>query len=456
MNIIILGAGQVGSSLAQTLVSENNNITIVDRLDTQLQRLQEHIDIRTVCGNASSPQVLLEAGIEDADLLIAVTSSDEINMVACHVAYALFHTPTKIARIRSADFLDYPELFGNTVFAIDVLISPELLLTEYITKLIEYPSALQVLDFANEQLKLVAVKALPNGPLTGKALSSLKEDMPDVQARVVAIFRQNVSLNLEPDTHIQPYDEIFFLATPQCIQAVMAEWRRLDAPGHSIIIAGGGNIGLGTAAALQHRFHVKIIEQNPDRLDLLSTQLEKVVVLEGHAADKKLLTAENIDQTDIFCAVTNNDEINILSAMLAKRLGCKKVLALVTQHSYVEVVDGGEIDIAISPQQATIGSLLQYVRKGDVVKVHALRRGAEAIEAIAHGDEFTSQVVGKRVKDIQFPSGTLIGAIVRKNQIVMDVEDCIIQAQDHVILFVSEKKHIRQVEKLFQVDIAFM
>ncbi len=456
MNIIILGAGQVGSSLAQTLVSENNNITIVDRLDTQLTRLQEHIDIRTICGNASSPQVLLAAGIENADLLIAVTSSDETNLVACHIAYTLFHTPTKIARIRSADYLDYPQLFGNAAFSVDVLISPELLLTQYIAKLIEYPSALQVLDFADDQLKLVAVKALPNGPLTGKALSSLQEDMPDIQARVVAIFRHNVSLSLGPETLIQPYDEIFFLAAPQHIQAVMAEWRRLDAPGRSIIIAGGGNIGLGTAAALQHDFHVKIIEKNPERLDLLSTQLEKVIVLEGHAADKQLLIEENIDQTDIFCAVTNNDEINILSAMLAKRLGCRKVLALVTQHSYVEVIDGGEIDIAISPQQATIGSLLQHIRKGDVVKVHALRHGAEAIEAVAHGDEHTSQVVGRRVKDIQFPRGTLIGAIARQNEIVLDVEDCIIKPDDHVILFVSEKKHIRQVEKLFQVDVAFM
>lgn len=456
MNIIILGAGQVGSSLAQTLVSENNNITIVDRLQTQLIRLQEHIDIRTVCGNASSPKVLLAAGIESADLLIAVTSSDETNLVACHIAYTLFHTPTKIARIRSEDYLTCPALFANPAFSVDVLISPEQLLSEYITKLIEYPSALQVLDFADEKLKLVAVKALPNGPLTGKALSSLKADMPEVQACVVAIFRHNEPLPPTPETSIQPYDEIFFLAPTPHIQAVMAEWRRLDAPGRSIIIAGGGNIGLGIATALQHHFNVKIIEKNPDRLSILCTQLEKVIVLEGHAADKQLLIEENIEQTDIFCAVTNNDEINILSAMLAKRLGCRKVLALVTQHSYVEVIDGGEIDIAISPQQATIGSLLQHVRKGDMVKVHALRRGAEAIEAIAHGDERTSQVVGKRVKDIRFPTGTLIGAIVRKQHILMEVEECVIQPLDHVILFVSEKAHIRQVEKLFQVDVAFV
>jgi trk system potassium uptake protein len=456
MKIIILGAGQVGGTLAEHL-SLDNDVTIIDIELKRLAELQERLDIRTVCGQASYPNVLLNAGIEDADLLIAVTNSDEANMVACQVAHSLFRTPTKIARVRATQYVAYQELFGNNALAIDMLISPEHLVMQHIKRLIEHPDALQVVNFAQGKVQLAAVRAFYGGPLVGHALGDMKKHMPQVDTKVVAIFRRNKPLIPTHDTIIEPDDEVFFLATPLHIDAVMSELRQLDQPYKRVIIAGGGNIGAKLAEALEHQFNVKIIEQSLERCQVLASELNKAVVLHGDGADRELLLDENIQETDVFCAVTNFDEANIMSSILAKRLGAHKVMALINRAAYVDLMDGGDIDIAISPQQATIGSLLTHVRKGDVVSVHALRRGAaEAIEAIAHGDKKSSQVVGRLIREIHLPPGTTIGAIVRQDHVIIAHDDCEIQAGDHIILFVIDKTRIAQVERLFQVGFSFI
>jgi trk system potassium uptake protein TrkA len=281
--------------------------------------------------------------------------------------------------------------------------------------------------------------------------------MPHVDTKIVAIFRRNKPIIPTDDTIIEPDDEVFFLATPSHIDAVMSELRQLDQPYKRVIIAGGGNIGAKLAEALEHQFHVKVIEQSLPRTQILAAELNKAVVLHGDAADRELLLDENIQETDVFCAVTNHDEANIMSSILAKRLGAHKVMALINRSAYVDVVEGGDIDIAISPQQATIGSLLTHVRRGDVVNVHSLRRGAaEAIEAVAHGDKKSSQVIGRKIHEITLPPGTTIGAIVRDDQVIIANEDCEIAAEDHVILFVIDKTRIAQVERLFQVGITFI
>lgn len=458
MKIIILGAGQVGGTLAEHLSTEDNDVTVVDIDADKLRDLQEHLDIRTVCGPASYPNILLNAGAEDADLLIAVTSSDETNMVACQTAYTLFRTPTKIARVRATEYVGYEEdLFSNDAIAIDKLISPEHLVMQHIKQLIEHPDALQVVNFADGRVQLAAVKAFYGGPLVGHALGDLKKHMPKVNSKIVAIFRRNKAIIPTHDTIIQPDDEVFFLATPKDLDIVMSELRHLDQPYKRVMIAGGGNIGAKLAQALEHEFNVKIIEHSPAKTEMLATQLRKSVVLHGDAADKELLLDENIHETDVFCAVTNRDEANILSAILAKRLGAHKVMALINRSAYVDVIEGGEIDIAISPQQITFSSLLMFVRRGDVVNVHSLRRGAaEAIEAVAHGDEKTSKVIGRKIGDIKLPLGTIIGAIVRQEEVIITDENHTIEPDDHVILFVTNKRHISEVEKLFQVGINFI
>lgn len=456
MKIIVLGAGQVGGALAEQL-SKDHDVTLVDIHEERLREIQERMDVRTVLGSASYPNVLLNAGAEDADMLIAVTSSDETNMVACQAAYSLFKTPTKIARVRATEYIAFDELFNKNALPIDMLISPEYLVMQHIKRLIEHPDALQVVNFAQGRVQLAAVKAFYGGPLVGHMLKDLKTHMPHVDTKIVAIYRRNKAIIPEDSTIIEPDDEVFFLATPTDIDLVMSELRHLDQPYKRVIIAGGGNIGSKLALALENQFNVKIIDHSLIRTQKLAAELNHAVVLHGDAADKELLLDENIEETDVFCAVTNQDEANIMSAILAKRLGAHKVMALINRSAYVDVVEGGEIDIAISPQQATIGSLLTHVRRGDVVNVHSLRRGAaEAIEAIAHGDPKSSQVVGRKIHEIKLPPGTTIGAIVRNDQVIIANQQSDIQAEDHIILFLVDKERVQQVERLFQVGVTFI
>jgi len=457
MKILILGAGQVGTSVAEVLASEAGDITVVDTDAKKLEELRARLDIGTVQGEAAHPEVMARAGAEDADMVLAVTNSDEINMIACQVAYTLFHTPTKIARVRSSGYLSHPQLFTQEALPVDVLISPEQLVTDYVQRLIEYPGALQVLDFAGGKVQLVAVKAYYGGPLVGHKLKTLREHMPGIDTRVAAIYRRGKAIAPEGDTVIEADDEVFFIAAKRHIRVVMKELRRMDKPVKRIIIAGGGNIGMRLAKALEHKYQVKLIDHNPERSQQISEELGKTIVLFGDAADEELLLDENIEHTDVFCAVTNDDEANILSAMLAKRLGAQKVMALINRAAYVDLVQSGIIDVAISPQQATIGSLLTHVRRGDVSAVHSLRRGAaEAIETVAHGDENSSRVVGRAVDGIDLPPGTNIGAIVRNGEVIIAHHDTVIQAEDHVILFVVDKDRLPEVERLFQVSATFL
>ena len=456
MKIIILGAGQVGASVAANLASEANDITVVDEDATTLQDLQDRLDIRTVKGYASHPDILAQAGANDADMIIAVTRSDETNMIACQVAYTLFHTPTKIARVRSVEYLRHMRLFAQEALPVDVLISPEQLVTDYIQRLIENPGALQVLDFAGGKVQLVAVHAFYGGPLVGHELRDLKVHMPGIDARVASIFRQGKPITPEGDTIIEADDEVFFVAARKHIRAVMGELRKMDKPVKRVILAGGGNIGLRLATAIEGGYQVKIIERQEERARMLSETLDKSIVLLGDAADEELLLEENVENTDVFCALTNDEEANILSAMLAKRLGARKVMSLINRASYVNLVQSGTVDVAISPQQATIGSLLTHIRRGDVVMVHSLRRGAaEAIEAVAHGDRSSSKVVGRALDEIKLPKGTTIGAIVRGEEVIIAHHDTVIEIDDHVILFLADKKCIQEVERLFQVGVTF-
>ena len=456
MKILILGAGQVGRSVAESLTHEDNDVTIIDTNAAALRDLREHLDVRVEVGQASYPRVLERAGIDDADMLIAVTNSDEINMMACQVAHTLYHTPTKIARIRSSHYLHHPELFNANAVPIDVLISPEQLVTEHIFRLISHPGALQVLNFAEGKIQMVGVKALQGGPLIGHQLREMREHMPGLKARVAAMFRRGKPLMPKDNTVVEVDDELFFIASPKHIRIIISELRKLDKPYKRIIIAGGGNIGNRLARLLEEsRYQVKVIEKNYERASKLAERLDKTIVLEGDVADESLLLEENVENTDVFIAVTNDDEANILSSMLAKRLGAKRVMSLINRPSYVDLVESS-IDLAISPQQITLGALLTHIRRGDIVAVHALRRGsAEAIEIIVHGDSKTSRIVGRRLAEINLPPGTTICALVRREEVLMADENLLIQADDHVIVFVTDKRYVPAVEKLFQVGIQY-
>jgi len=476
MKIIILGAGRVGGALASHLSGEANDITVVDSDEAQLAHLRSRLDIGAVTGHASSPEILTRAGIEDADMLIAVTGVDEINMLACQIAHCLFRTPTKIARIRLQDYSGYDGLFSSDAIPVDVIISPEQLVSDHVGRLVRQPGSLQVLDFADGLVQLVAVKAFYGGLLVGQELRYLRKHIPNVETRVAAIFRRDKPIMPSGKTVIEADDEVFFVAANRDIRTVMAELRRVDRTYKRVIIAGGGNIGLRLAKMLERQYSIKVIEASASRCDLISEQLNNSTVLCASATDQEMLISENIEDTDVFLSVTNSDEANIMSSLLAKRLGAHKVITLITNPAYADLVRSGEIDVVVSPQQITIGTLLTHVRRGDIVNVHSLRRGsAEAIEVVAHGDANSSKVVGRTIEDIDLPEGAIIGALVREKQnlkeghkqehpgrmtaetheVLMAHDDLIIQSGDHVIVFVIDKRYTRDIERLFQVGFTF-
>ncbi len=457
MKIIILGAGRVGGSLAESLVSEQNDITVVDIDEVRLRMLQDKLDLRTVCGGASHPSVLIDAGVRDADMLIAVTQSDETNLVACKLAAHLFNVPTRIARIRATEYLANEDILGPDGFSVDLYICPEQILTDYLVKLIEFPEALQVLEFAGGKVSLVAVRAFDGGPLVGRQLKDLRTHLPKTDVRIAAIFRNERAIVPEGDTVVRAGDEVFCLGATHNIRDVMRELRRMDKPVRRVMIAGGGNIGLRLAQALDRDYIVKVIEHDKRRCEALASRLDRTLVLQGDVTDDALLESENVSEMDIFIAVTNDDENNIMACLLAKRMGARRVVALINRQSYVDILQSERIDIAVSPAQATIGTLLAHVRRGDVAQVHSLRRGAaEALEAVVHGDPESCKLVNRTVENIELPPGTTIGALVRGDEVIMAHHDTQIKSGDHVIVFVTDKKMLPKVEKLFQVGVGFL
>lgn len=475
MRVVILGAGQVGASVAEVLTSEANDITIVDQNSDSLARLADLLDVRTVTGNAAYPAVLREAGIEDADLLVAVTQSDQTNLVACKIARSLFSVPRRIARLRSRDFID-SGLLSLENFAVDFAICPEDDITRYIVKLIEYPEALQVLQFAGDRVTLIGIRAYHGGLLVGKPIRAMREHLPaNVEARIAAIFREHQPVDPDGNTVIEPGDEVFVIAATDHMRTVMKELRRMQQPVRRVMIAGGGNIGSRVAATLETDYQVKLIELDRRRAETVAGRLQHTLVLAGEATDENLLGQENIDEIDMFLALTNDDEDNIMAASLAKRLGCKRVLALINRRAYADMVQGGPIDIGLSPAQISIGALLTHVRRGDVARVHSLRRGAaEALELIVHGDAKTSKVVGRRVEELPVIKGAHIGAIVRKSSeatviakdgflvdeyfdtVIIPHHDTVIDEGDHVIVFCTRKRQVAEIERLFQVSAGFL
>jgi len=476
MKVIILGAGQVGASVAEGLVSEENDITVIDYDGPRLMQLQDKLDLRTVVGNAASPSVLRDAGAADADMIIAVTQSDQTNLVACKLAHSVFNVPTRIARLRSRDFLEDASLLSPENFAVDFALCPEQVITDYIRRLIEFPEALQVLSFAKNRVSLVAVRAYEGGLLVGKPINQMRDHLPpDTDARIAAIFRRDQPVFPEGDTVIEAGDEVFLLAATEHIRLVLRQLRRMMTPVERIMIAGGGNIGSRLAKSLESRYEIKLIEGRKDRAEVIANEFENTLVLLGDATDEELLERENIAEMDLFLAVTNDDEDNIMAGSLAKRLGCKRVVALINRRAYADMIEGGPIDIGISPAQVSIGTLLAHVRQGDVAEVHSLRRGAaEALELIAHGDEKTSKVVGRKIGEVDWPHGVTVAALVRNfdktvvvgqtddwtaitrhGEVVIAHHDTVIRPDDHVIVFCTSKKLVKKVEKLFQVGFHF-
>ena len=465
MKILILGSGQVGSTVAQNLASvPSNDVTIIDIDEKALNRISSRLDVQTIVGNGASPFTLEQAGAADSDLLLALTRSDETNIVASKIAADLFNIPSRIARVRSSEYLEYPvdgsdkpEEGSLNIFGITETISPEQLVTEQLVGLLNYTSSLQVLSFANDKVRMVIVQARKGGLLIGREIADINQHLLEgADCQICAIYRNNKLIMPTPQTVIQQGDEVFVAAATSQVAEVLRELRPQQQPTRRVMIAGGGQIGFRLSRQLEDRFDVKIIEINEKRAEWLSENLNSTLVLHGSAADESLLEGEYIDEIDVFCALTNDDENNIMAGMLAKSLGAKRVIAIVNRSSYVDLLQGNTIDIAVSPHLVTIGSILAHIRRGDVEAVHPLRGGnSEAIEIVVHGDKDTSKLVGRRVSAVRWPNGCHVAAVVRDEEVFMGHQDVQLADGDHIILFVARRRVVSELEKLIQVRMGF-
>ena len=449
MKIVILGAGRIGGSLARNLSNSNYEVCIVDENKNKLSDLEDKLDIMTVEGHASQLSTLKKSGLDEETIIIAVTSNDEVNIVACQIAKKVFNVKKTICRFKDNSYFEQLGIFGDGV--IDIPISPEDEITSYLKELIDHPGAGQIETFANGKVKLVSVKAKKKGKLVGRELKGIKDDMPDVDAFIAAIYRKGHPFIPSGDTVIKENDEIYFISSESDIGSIVDEFRDHEEQYSRIMIVGGGKVGFSLAKHLEKSYNVKLIDSNTERCMTLSKELDKTIVLNGSATDETLLKRENISNIDIFCALTDDDETNVMSSLLAKKMGAKKTMIILNNPSYLGLVPGF-IDIYIAPYRLTVSSVLQDLRESDVAQdvILKVNTGAEAIEGIVHANEFTSPLFGKPIKYIPLPEGSAIAAIIRHGELIMPSSTVELTLNDHLIIFLSDKNKVGEVEVLFK------
>ena len=452
MKILILGAGRVGSSLASTLSKQQYEVSVIDLSKEKLQRLQEDFDLATEVGHGSYPSTLKKAGADEETILLAVTNSDECNITSCQIAKSKFNVKKTICRLSNASYLESLDAFGEN--NIDIAISPENEVTEHLVDLIKHPGAEQIESFANGSIKVVSVKAKKDGMLVNRELKSIKSDMPDTNTFVPAIYRKGKPLMPDGKTIIKENDEIYFLAAESDIDSVVQEMRLQDSSSSRMMIVGGGKIGFALAKTLEEDYKIKIIDPSDDRCEVISNQLNRTIVLKGEGSDEELLKSENIENIDIFCALTNDDETNIMSAFLAKKLGAKKTIIIVNNYTYINILPKNFVDIALSPQRLTVSMVLQHLAKGDVPQEVMLKMqsGAEAIEGIIHKNKFTKNFFDRPISEIPLPDNCVIAAVIRQDKIFMHSKKLLLKPDDKVIVFILGKTDKEQIENLFLKD----
>jgi len=450
MDIVILGAGKIGTGIATNLVKQNYNITVVDLNAEKLQTLQSDFDLATVIGSASSPEILTKAGIKKDTIVLAVTNSDESNLIACQLCKNLFSVNRTICRISNKAYLDHLDTLGGYV---DVPISPVSEITSHLLELIEHPGTEQIESFVGGEVKLVSVKAKKDGMLVNRALKSIKDDLPNIEASVTAIYRKNKPMLPDGDTVIKEGDEVYFLAKKEDVDAVVSEIRNQGERHKRVMIVGGGKIGFELARNIEDKLRLKLIEPDKDRCEFLSSELKKAIVLRGNGSDEDLLRTENIENIDLFCAVTNDDEANIMSAFLAKKLGVKKTIIILNNYSYINILPKGFVDVALSPQRLTVSMVLQHLYTGDVTQEVILKMasGVEAIAGVVHKNSFTEKYLDKPIKELPLPSGSSVGAIYRNNNLYTPSrsKDLLLHESDRLIIFISSKTEKDEITKLF-------
>jgi len=451
MKVLILGAGRVGGSLARALVNNNYDVSIVDQNKNTLSSLEEKLDIMTVEGHAAHPLSIKKSGADESTIVIAVTSNDEVNIIACQVAKREFNVKKTICRLSEGSYTDNLDIFGENV--IDMVISPENEVMNHLKELIIHPGTEQIEKFADGNVSLVCVKAKKKGKLVGRELKEFKDDMPETDAFVASIYRDGKPFIPSGDTRVKARDEIYFISSESNVDQIVNEFRDKEDDFSRVMIVGGGKVGFSLAKEIENDYKIKLIDSNEKKCSDLSKKLEKSIVLHGSATDEDLLKSEGIENIDIFCAITDDDETNLMSSLLAKKMGAKKTMIILNNPSYLGLVPGF-IDIYIAPYRLTVSSVLQDLRESDVAQDVLLKMhtGAEAIEGVVHANEFTSNLFGKSLKEIPLPEGASIGAVVRHGELIMPDSNVELCLNDHLIIFLANKDMMSEVEVLFKIN----
>ena len=442
MKVVICGAGLVGSAIASHLASEQIDVTVIDADAEKIQRVVDHADVRGVVGVASHPDILTQAGLNEAELLIAVTESDEVNMVACQVAHTIFETPTRIARIRSWAYLNpnFRDLYGPGHMPIDYIISPEQEVSSAVERQLRLPGAFDVKDMADGKVKLIGVIAGANCPILSTPLRHLTNLFPELTITIVAILRgTTVIVPRDGREELQEGDKIYFVCDESHTRRAMAAFGHTESEASSAVIAGGGSIGMLLAQKLsknENTANSTIIEIDKNQARTIAEELTSTSVVCGDTLDSDILEEAGVASTATFVAVSNDDEVNVLSALLAKRMGALHTVALVNNPGFVPLMSTLGIDAVVNPPQITVSSILEHVRRGRIRDVHSvLEAHGEVLEAEILP---TSPLVGDSLRTAKIPKGLVIGAIVRKGQVIPPRGDTIIQANDLVILFAKQ------------------
>jgi len=457
MKVIVCGAGQVGFNIARYLASAGNDVTVIDQRPELTQKIGESLDIQAITGFASHPEVLAQAGAADAELLVAVTYADEVNMVACQVAHSLFNVPTKIARVRHQSYLQprWQDLFRREHLPIDVIISPEIEVAKAIARRLEVPGATEVMPFADDRVRMIAARCGPECPILDTPLRQLTFLFPDLHLTVVGIIRGDHFFVPSGDDHLSEGDEVYSVVETGHTARAMRAFGHEEKVSERIVIAGGGNIGLFLARELESsrpRATLTLIEMSPERARYIADKLSRTMVLQGDARDREIHEEANLRSAEAIVCVTNDDEVNIMAALLAKRYGCQQALTLVNNNVYAPLLGSLGIDVVINPRETTVSSILQHVRRGRIKSAHTIRDGeAEVFEAEALE---TTPLVGQTLREARLPPGVIVGAIVRDNQVTSARADTVIRARDRVVV-VARAQAVKKVEKLFAVRVDY-
>ncbi len=457
MKVIVCGAGQVGFNIARHLASENIDVTVIDQSAELIKKIGDLLDVQGMVGFASHPEMLERAGAAEADMIIAVTFADEVNMVACQVAHSLFNVPTKIARVRSQSYLQpiWRDLFSRDNMPIDVIISPEIEVARAVTRRLEVPGASDMIPFADGKIRVIAVRCGEDCPIVNTPLRQLTELFPDLNIVIVGIVRGDTVIAPSGDDQMLPGDEVYFAAFSGHVERAMTLFGHEEREARRVVIVGGGNIGVYLAQQLEHEHpdvKAKIIEIDRARAEYVADQLGRTVVIHGNALDREILDEANVGTAEAIIAVANDDEVNILSSLLAKRDGCKRAMTLVNNPTYPPLVASLGIDVVISPRATTVSTILHHIRRGRILSVHSVAGGAaEVIEAEALE---TSPLVGKPLRDVDLPAGITVGAVVRGEESIIPRGDTRIEAHDRVVIF-AVSDVVKKVEQLFSVRLEF-